>query len=174
MFSFTDAYFQKLLPNYGSAFLVFYSLRPSVAFQAFGSDICHSNEEILVYIGMLPCLIPSWHQIVSRSDLVVEADHSLDVFGTQEAQFQGNLRELEREFEEIVVVFILLQACVSFLAFQTSGALLLLPCSFVVAISVKASCSFKVAALLVAKGCAAALPNVPQLPPKTICQQLEL
>ena len=34
-------------------------------------------------------------QLVSRSDLVVEADHSLDVFGTQEAQLQGNLRELE-------------------------------------------------------------------------------
>ena len=45
---------------------------------------------ILVYAGMLPCLVPQWPQIVqacisfrSRSDLVLDADHSLDFLGWQ-------------------------------------------------------------------------------------------
>ena len=42
-------------------------------------------RKILVYNGMLPCLVPCWPQIKqicisfrSRSDLVLDADHSLD------------------------------------------------------------------------------------------------
>ena len=48
-------------------------------------DIWRSNKEILVYTGVLPCLVPSWLQIMqirisfrSRSDLVLDADHALD------------------------------------------------------------------------------------------------
>ena len=40
-----------------------------------------------MYTGMLPCLVPSWPQIMqihisfrSRSDLVLDADHALDFF----------------------------------------------------------------------------------------------
>ena len=45
-------------------------------------DIRHSNEEILVYPGMLPCLVLNGLKLcksVSRSDLVLDADHSLDL-----------------------------------------------------------------------------------------------
>ena len=48
-------------------------------------DVWHSNKEILVRPGMLPCLVPPWPQIMqncisdrSRSDLVLDTDHSLD------------------------------------------------------------------------------------------------
>ena len=47
--------------------------------------------KLLVYTGMLPYLVPCWPQIVqfcmtlSRSDLVLDADHSLGLLGTQEA-----------------------------------------------------------------------------------------
>ena len=52
-------------------------------FQTFGPP----TRKILVYTGMLPCLAPSWLQIMqicisfrSRSDLVLDADHALDFF----------------------------------------------------------------------------------------------
>ena len=42
-----------------------------------------------MYTGMLPCLAPSWSQIIhirisfrSRSDLVLDADHALDFYPT--------------------------------------------------------------------------------------------
>ena len=42
-------------------------------------DIWHCNQEIIVYTEMLPCLVPSWPQIMqicisfpSRPDLVLE------------------------------------------------------------------------------------------------------
>ena len=46
-------------------------------------------RKILVYTGMLPCLVPQWPQIhcaslnISRSDLVLDADDSLDFLGRQ-------------------------------------------------------------------------------------------
>ena len=50
-------------------------------FETFGPPI----RKILVFSGMLPCLAPSWPQIMqirisfrSRSDLVLDADHALD------------------------------------------------------------------------------------------------
>ena len=40
--------------------------------------------KILVHTGMLPCLVPQWPQamqtFVSRSDLVLDADHALDFY----------------------------------------------------------------------------------------------
>ena len=52
-------------------------------FETFGPPI----RKILVYTGMLPCLAPSWPQIMqicisfrSRSDLVLDADHALEFF----------------------------------------------------------------------------------------------
>ena len=58
-----------------------------LVFEVF-QDIWHRNKEILVYIGMLPCLVPWWPQFMqigisfwSRFDLVLDADHSLDVLG---------------------------------------------------------------------------------------------
>ena len=66
---------------------------------------------ILVYAGMLPCLVPSWFQIMqirislrARSDLVLNADHAL--------------------------FFVVLQACISFCSVSDkSDASLFLPCS---------------------------------------------
>ena len=56
-----------------------------LGFEVF-QDAWRSNKEILVYPGMLPCLVPSWSQIMqirisfrSRSDLVLDADHVLDL-----------------------------------------------------------------------------------------------
>ena len=49
-------------------------------------DACCSNKEILVYTGMLLCLVPSWPQIMQIrisskfSDLVLDADNALDFF----------------------------------------------------------------------------------------------
>ena len=55
---------------------------------------------------MLPCFVSSWSQIMqihislrSRSDLVLDADHALDFFS-----------------------HLVLQACISFVAFQTKVA----------------------------------------------------
>ena len=70
--------------------------------------------KILVYTGMLPCLVPSWPQIMqirisfqSRSDLVLDADHALDSLS-----------------------YLVLQACISFCSVpDKSGASLFFPCS---------------------------------------------
>ena len=66
-----------------------------------------------MYTGMLPCLVPSWPQIMqlripfrSRSDLVLDADHALD--------FLSDLA---------------FQACISFYSvLDKSGASMFLPC----------------------------------------------
>ena len=67
-----------------------------------------------MYIGVLPCLVPSWLQIMqirisfrSHSDLVLDADHALDFLS-----------------------YLVLQACISFCSVSDkSGASLFLPCS---------------------------------------------
>ena len=53
------------------------------------SDIWYFDKEILGRPGVLPCLVPQWPQIMQRcmsfrcrSDLVLDADHSLDFSGT--------------------------------------------------------------------------------------------
>ena len=71
-------------------------------------------RKILVYAGMLPCLVPSWPQIMQicisfqpRSDLVLDADNAL--------HFLSDL---------------VLQACISFCSVSDkSGAFLFSPCS---------------------------------------------
>ena len=71
-------------------------------------------RKILVHIGMLPCLVPSWPQIMqirisfrSRSNLVLDADHSLEFLS-----------------------YLVLQACISFCSVSDkSGASLFLFCS---------------------------------------------
>ena len=69
-------------------------------------DTWRSNKDILVHLGMLPCLLPWWPRNMqisisfqSRSDLVLDADHALD--------FLSNL---------------VLQVCISFVAFQIKVA----------------------------------------------------
>ena len=49
-----------------------------------------------MYTGMLPCLFPSWPQIMqirisfrSRSDLILDADHALDFFLKSDLAFQA-------------------------------------------------------------------------------------
>ena len=54
-------------------------------------------KKILVYAGMLPCLVPYLCKFVSRYDLALDADHSLTK--SQEAQFQEDFRESERSWE---------------------------------------------------------------------------
>ena len=70
-------------------------------------------RKMLVYTGMLPCLVPSWPQIMqirisfrSRSDLILDADNAL-------------------EFSSYLV----LQACISFCSVSDkSGASMFFPC----------------------------------------------
>ena len=77
-------------------------------------DNWRSNEEILVYTGVLSCLVPSWAQNMqtrisfrSHYDLVLDADRALDFLS-----------------------YLVLQACISFCSFSIkSGASLFLPSS---------------------------------------------
>ena len=52
---------------------------------------------------------------MQSSDLVLDADHSLEFLGTQKAQISRNIKGIVKEFKDMLVVSYLdLQVCISF------------------------------------------------------------